>query len=90
MLSLSGWSDSTEKYSQMLNDDNHRANVVGSISNFMGTYGFLGCDVDIEYPNAYQVSDNIFRTNYFVEKYYSTQTMAQFQALTDCDWKSSP
>ena len=55
VLSLGGWNESTEKYSKMLNDPQHRANVVSQISSFLIEHKFVGLDVDIEYPHAYQV-----------------------------------
>lgn len=54
-LALGGWNDSTEKYSKMLDDSQHRANVVAQISSFLRTHKFQGLDLDIEYPAAYQV-----------------------------------
>lgn len=55
MISLGGWTDSTDgskKYSKLVSSSNNIANFVTSVIAFLQKYGFDGLDIDWEYPST--------------------------------------
>lgn len=47
-ISVGGWSDSTDKYSQLMADPSARQNFIQSLIQFMDQYNFNGVDLDLE------------------------------------------
>lgn len=50
ILSVGGWNEGSEKYSDMANDPTKRSAFVNSVVPFLQKYGFVGLDLDWEYP----------------------------------------
>ena len=50
MISLGGWYEGSEKYSDMANDPEHRKRFVKTAVEFLTTFDFDGLDMDWEYP----------------------------------------
>lgn len=55
MISLGGWTDSTDgsrKYSKLVASSANIASFVNSVMSFLPKYGFDGLDIDWEYPST--------------------------------------
>lgn len=55
MISLGGWTDSTDgsrKYSKLVASSANIASFVNSVMSFLLKYGFDGLDIDWEYPST--------------------------------------
>ena len=57
MLSIGGWNAGSEEYSIMAKDPVKRQIFVDSLVPFLRTYGFMGLDLDWEYPGMRPGSD---------------------------------
>ncbi|GFQ89279.1 probable chitinase 10 [Trichonephila clavata] len=54
MLSIGGWTDSTKKYSELVESSDRIENFVKKAMAFLEAHGFDGLDVAWEYPNCWQ------------------------------------
>ncbi|GFY45218.1 probable chitinase 10 [Trichonephila inaurata madagascariensis] len=54
MLSIGGWTDSTKKYSELVESSDRIDNFVKKAVAFLEAHGFDGLDVAWEYPNCWQ------------------------------------
>ena len=57
MLSIGGWNVGSAEYSQMAKDPVKRSLFVESLVPFLTEYGFMGLDLDWEYPGSRPGSD---------------------------------
>ena len=57
MLSIGGWNAGSGEYSQMARDPVKRSLFIDSLVPFLTEYGFMGLDLDWEYPGSRPGSD---------------------------------
>ncbi|GIY21316.1 probable chitinase 2 [Caerostris darwini] len=50
LLSIGGWNEGSQKYSQMASSSSSRSTFVQSVVQYLRKYGFDGLDMDWEYP----------------------------------------
>lgn len=50
IISMGGWNEGSERYSEVAADPKLRKNMVNSVVDFVNTWGFDGFDLDWEYP----------------------------------------
>ena len=64
MISLGGWYEGSEKYSDMARSPVYRKNFIDSVIAFLGKYDFDGLDLDWEYPGSRLGDPTVDRDNY--------------------------
>ncbi|XP_055379611.1 chitinase-3-like protein 1 [Condylostylus longicornis] len=58
LVAMGGWNEGSEKYSQIMSSKCKRSRLVGSVINFVRTWGFDGFDLDWEYPKQRSDKEN--------------------------------
>lgn len=64
LISLGGWYEGSEKYSDMARNPTYRKNFVESVVAFLQKYDFDGLDLDWEYPGSRLGDPRVDKSNY--------------------------
>lgn len=64
MISLGGWYEGSEKYSDMARNPTYRKNFVDSVIAFLQKYDFDGLDLDWEFPGSRLGDPTVDATNF--------------------------
>lgn len=66
LISLGGWYEGSEKYSDMARNPTYRKNFIESVIEFLNEHGFDGLDLDWEYPGSRLGDPRVDRDNFLL------------------------